>query len=34
LEVPFVTADRRQAVAARAQRFEVLWIGRPPAPGA
>jgi uncharacterized protein len=34
LEVPFVTADRRQAVAARAQRFEVLWIGKPPAPGA
>lgn len=32
LEVPFVTADRRQAVAARAQRLEVVWIGPRPAP--
>lgn len=32
LEVPFVTADRRQAVAARAQHLEVVWIGERPAP--
>lgn len=34
LEMPFVTADRRQAVAARALRFEVIWIGEPPTPAA
>lgn len=31
LELAFVTADRLQAAAARAQRFEVRWVGEPPA---